>query len=604
VGNNTTNTVSKIFITGNADNEIADGGSYAAELTVDASASTGALTYNGVTSVSETVTGGVGNDAFSFASGEFTADDSVNGGAGNDTLTITATNNTDVAFGRISASVENVAITAIDQDKTNSADLRSVSGLVAVTATIVDGGTGTTLIDNLPSTVTKITVIGDSDLSSASADEAMSGTITIDTDGGAALAVVLNSDNDVNGGSNYSTTFGVSGTNQGITLTGTATAYTFTQAGTGNDADFLNVTAASANTLSLSTASRAQNIATLSADKLTTLTVSGTNAFSINSFSVATGSKLVSLDAAGLSGALSLGASSIVEKASSAVITAGSGDDTIQFGINTDGATTITAGTNATVSSSNAGDTLRLTGSIAGTTTIDLSSATDQVVTLNGVASTGAQTGFESINGSSLVTLGVGLNVTGSSGANSITGGNGNDVIDGGAGNDTITGGVGNDLITTGAGVDTVKFSGATVALNGVDTISDFTSGSTGDVLNFSAIATSASGTLATTVDATAGGANDVVVIVNATLASSFGYSDLAATATANKLALGSGDDCIVIIASSTSATSAQVYYVDVTATAGADSNDTVTLIGTINFSSATNITGAAYTSTTGLLTL
>lgn len=463
--------VSRINVTGNADTKIADSGAYTSELVVDASASSGALEYNGVTSVAETILGAAGNDSFIFAAGEFTTDDSVNGGEGNDSLTVTATTNVDNAFGRIyTTAIENIAVAAVDQDKTTSIDLRGASGLVAVTATITDVGTGATSIDNLPATVTKVTIVADE---TNTADTTAAGAINIDTDGGTALTVVLNSDDD----SGFDAQFGASGARAAITYTGTATSYSMTQAGTGGDKDFLTLTANNATSLALSTASRPVDISTLSANKLTTLTVTGSNALTISAASVATGSKLATIDAASATGAITLGGSTVVERAASAVITTGSGDDSIQFGLSTDGANTINAGLNSTVSPTVAGDTLKLTGLLSGVTSIDLSSASDQVVTANGVASAGAQIGFEAVDGSSLTSAALtGLTVTGSSGINNIVGSAGNDTIDGAGGNDIITGGAGNDIMVGGAGVDTFVL-GATALLTGVDTIADFVSG-------------------------------------------------------------------------------------------------------------------------------
>lgn len=71
-----------------------------------------------------------------------------------------------------------------------------------------------------------------------------------------------------------------------------------------------------------------------------------------------------------------------------------------------------------------------------------------------------------------------------------INGGVGNDTITAfaflGGGSDTIIGGAGDDNITLGAGVDIVKFE-ATATDNGEDTITSFTAGTGGDVLDFSA---------------------------------------------------------------------------------------------------------------------
>ncbi len=63
---------------------------------------------------------------------------------------------------------------------------------------------------------------------------------------------------------------------------------------------------------------------------------------------------------------------------------------------------------------------------------------------------------------------------------NSLMGGMGNDTLVGGAGDDTLVGGLGNDLLMGGAGNDQFVFDGISAfaaTANGVDTITDFTTG-------------------------------------------------------------------------------------------------------------------------------
>ena len=64
---------------------------------------------------------------------------------------------------------------------------------------------------------------------------------------------------------------------------------------------------------------------------------------------------------------------------------------------------------------------------------VDLSSSTDQVVSIGSTADALTQINFENLTASG---LGSSVTVTGSAGANSIIGSNGNDFINGGAGND------------------------------------------------------------------------------------------------------------------------------------------------------------------------
>ena len=87
-------------------------------------------------------------------------------------------------------------------------------------------------------------------------------------------------------------------------------------------------------------------------------------------------------------------------------------------------------------------DTLVLSGFVfsvggSGEVVVNLSSLTDQVVSIDGVSdATLKQIGFENLDASGLSLLNP-VVVTGSDGANIITGGGGNDTLNGGLGNDT-----------------------------------------------------------------------------------------------------------------------------------------------------------------------
>jgi hypothetical protein len=70
----------------------------------------------------------------------------------------------------------------------------------------------------------------------------------------------------------------------------------------------------------------------------------------------------------------------------------------------------------------------------------------------------------------------VNLTINGNTRDNTITGGDGTDIISANNGNDTILGGLGNDTITGGSNNDTFVFN-TTLALNGSDTVTDFTTG-------------------------------------------------------------------------------------------------------------------------------
>jgi hypothetical protein len=273
-------------------------------------------------------------------------------------------------------------------------------------------------------------------------------------------------------------------------------------------------------------------------------------------------------------------------------ITGGQGDDTIVMKNDSD---VLDGGTTRS-----AGDTLVVAyNQILGGIKVDLSATADQVTTLDGSANSAVQKGFENVDLSG-ITGAFGANITTASTGSSITGTSNGDVINGGAGNDVIRGGGGADTVSLSTGSDTVVFE-ATASANGVDTISNFSGGTTAgtaDVLNFSAFADFGMGTGFVTTDASMGDGmtllgsdGQVALIVDSTLYSNFSAADLSSASAAGDVALGSDIEAVVIIADSTSASTAKIYYVDVTGTAGSDGDDTVTLIGTINFASSTNIT-------------
>ncbi len=104
---------------------------------------------------------------------------------------------------------------------------------------------------------------------------------------------------------------------------------------------------------------------------------------------------------------------------------------------------------------------------------VDLSSTTDQVVSIGGVADAPTQINFENLDASG---IGSAVNVTGSTGNNFIIGSKGNDTLNGGAGNDTLIGGLGADNLQGGAGNDlfllasTAEFAAGEIVDGGADT--------------------------------------------------------------------------------------------------------------------------------------
>jgi ELWxxDGT repeat protein len=68
--------------------------------------------------------------------------------------------------------------------------------------------------------------------------------------------------------------------------------------------------------------------------------------------------------------------------------------------------------------------------------------------------------------------------LNGKSGADRLIGAEGNDTLNGGKGNDYLQGGLGNDILTGGAGKDVFAFDQAIYAVDNIDVITDFVSGS------------------------------------------------------------------------------------------------------------------------------
>lgn len=102
--------------------------------------------------------------------------------------------------------------------------------------------------------------------------------------------------------------------------------------------------------------------------------------------------------------------------------------------------------------------------------------------------------------------------LTGNDGANVLSGLGGNDTIDGGLGDDIIDGGVGNDLLTGGGGIDTFWFHDSISAKN-VDTITDFTDGPGGDILDIADILTGYTGIVTDYVMVTQVGPDSIVSV-------------------------------------------------------------------------------------------
>jgi Ca2+-binding RTX toxin-like protein len=376
--------------------------------------------------------------------------------------------------------------------------------------------------------------------------------------------------------------------------TGSADAQTFVVAAAGAD-DNVAIVAADIETLNISSDTANQvdlslaDVSMTAAAARNRVNFTGTNDIEL----VATGADITTIDASGMGtgGAIVQTGRSATE---ASTYTGSDGNDTFIM-MNAGDVLNGGAGT---------GDTLDINMTQAvGTAIIDLSAA-DQIASLNGGANAAVQTGFENVDLAGVT--GNGAVITGTSAANTITGSGQVDQIDGGAGDDTINGGAGDDVLTGGAGSDTFVFA-STAAANNADTITDFTSGAAGDVLNFDAFlgATAAfldagSTTISGAIGATNAGAETTgtsisgkVILVDttavadttalATVISADDDNGNAAAEIDDKLLLTDGQKAVVLLGDvdSTGTGNYLVYYVVGTDTA-VDDSETITLVGTL----------------------
>ena len=252
------------------------------------------------------------------------------------------------------------------------------------------------------------------------------------------------------------------------------------------------------------------------------------------------------------------------------IIFAGSGDDNINVTVGTDANTDVINGEGGT-------DTLVITTALTYTQATDASLQTVEQITLGATASivlTGQTDGF-------IITGGAGINsIAASSIADTITDGAGADLIASAAGADTIT-------LATDAAADTLVFGNVTTltggadlafgALAGSDTITGFTGGVGGDILQFDQSGFGLAGVteFVGLVGALTQDSSDEIVVLTAV---GYATDELAEDAIAARVTTD-GLDMVFIYFNTTDSKAHIVHDTD----AGVDGAGTTTLVGTVN---------------------
>jgi len=238
------------------------------------------------------------------------------------------------------------------------------------------------------------------------------------------------------------------------------------------DIETVNITATSAESVDLS------ELTMTSATKTVKL-VTGATATSPNALTVsALSAQVTTVDASAGAGFIQTGRSG----ATAANYTGSAGADTF---IMMTGSDTITAGSVAahgTALNTDANDTLDLNyTAVLGGLSINLNSATNQILTMDGGPVAGSVTGFENVlldgfqgGGAVVIAAATGSSVTGTGVVDRITGG---------ASADTVTVSAGADVVALGGGNDIAKFTQAQIeAQNGTNATYNFGSGTADEI--------------------------------------------------------------------------------------------------------------------------
>lgn len=467
-------------------------------LTVDGSALTSAnsisVTANTATGINDTLTGGAGNDSFTFSTtAGLEATDTVVGGTGTDTIFLTASADVTANLTGV-RTVENITTTGTGGNIVITVGSDSVIAASSTLTTTAASSTttGNTLNYNgsAVTTATKVQNVTGS-----------AGTDTIIGGSGNDILVGGDSADKLTGGAGVDSLSGGAGDDliyvdtaaQFVSLASAETV----SGGSGNDtlvfATGVGFTVAAADLAAINSVETLQFLSTASNDTVT-LT---------DAVFTANGATSLKIDAAAVtSGNFGLAASAL-SAANSVTVTrtnnGADGGDSIVFGAGNDvlkvatsildnTTTTLTGGTgNDTITLTETGQTVTMTALTTGfekidfgadiaaaITTVDANVASGVTFTVDGAAliTTNALT----FNGSA--ELDGKFTMTGGAAADVLTGGALADTISGGSGADTITGGKAADSLTGGAGADVFAYTSASVTDSTgttYDTITDFT---------------------------------------------------------------------------------------------------------------------------------
>ncbi|MDA9188437.1 hypothetical protein N9O70_02500 [bacterium] len=282
------------------------------------------------------------------------------------------------------------------------------------------------------------------------------GTIVLTDDAGTATAVSITTYTDqminlgVTGGAGFDNT---SVTVAKTAMTGTADVVNFTAAETDETTNavtlavdgFETVNLALANDAAAGTGDDHKIAITNTNTNAVTLNVTGTDTLADLTLS-AIADSITTIAAGGVAGSITMAARS---STGVMTITTGAGNDTVLMNNAND---VLDGGTKAVTGDS---DTLTVSGALVlGGIQVDLSSATDQVTTYNGVTNSAVQKNFENVDLSGVTGFGsviqagtAGSTITGTALTDQITGGKGADSIYLTKGNDVLVGGNGTDTL-------------------------------------------------------------------------------------------------------------------------------------------------------------